>query len=65
MNITMRTIRVGLIRLPPEEAMTMAVVVGACCCEAADATGGMRLRADVLRRIESGWGRLPSRIAIG
>jgi sugar/nucleoside kinase (ribokinase family) len=50
--------------LPPEEVMTMAVAVGACCCEAADATTGVRPRAEVWQRIKSGWGRLATKVVI-
>lgn len=48
----------GLVRgLPPEQTMTLAVATGACCCEAADATSGVRSWDDTWRRIESGWAR--------
>jgi len=48
----------GLLRgLPPEQVMTAAVAVGACCCEAADATSGLRSWDEVQRRIQAGWKR--------
>jgi len=43
--------------LPPDEIMTMAVAVGACCCEAADAISGIRPWNEVRRRIAAGWPR--------
>lgn len=43
----------------PEEAMTMAVAVGACNVEAADALSRVRSWADTRQRIEQGWARLP------
>jgi sugar/nucleoside kinase (ribokinase family) len=52
----------GLLRgLPVEEVMTAAVAVGACCCEAADATSGVRSWDEVQRRIHAGWKRKRSR----
>ncbi|MCX7886211.1 MAG: PfkB family carbohydrate kinase [Verrucomicrobiae bacterium] len=44
--------------LPPDEVMTMAVAVGACCCEAADAVSGIRPWEQVRARIAAGWPRL-------
>ena len=50
----------GLVRgLPPAQVMNLASGAGACCCEAADATGGMRSLEDIQRRIAAGWARLP------
>ena len=43
----------------PEEAMTMAVAVGACNVEAPDALSGLRSWEDTTRRIVQGWPRLP------
>jgi len=43
----------------PEEAMTMAVAVGACNVEAADALSGVRSWDDTRQRIAQGWSRLP------
>jgi sugar/nucleoside kinase (ribokinase family) len=44
--------------LSPDDVMTMAVAVGACCCEAADATSGIRSWTEVRRRIAGGWKRV-------
>ncbi len=41
----------------PEEALTNAVAVGACCVEAADATSGIRPWEETLRRVQEGWPR--------
>jgi sugar/nucleoside kinase (ribokinase family) len=49
--------------LPPDEAMTMAVAVGACSVEQADATSGVPDWEAVRRRVAAGWARLPSAIA--
>ncbi len=46
--------------LPPEEVMMMAVAVGACCCEAPDATSGIRSWEETRRRVSNGWRRRPS-----
>jgi sugar/nucleoside kinase (ribokinase family) len=43
--------------LPPAKAVTMAVAVGACNVEAADAVSGIRSWAETLARIEAGWPR--------
>ena len=43
--------------LPAEEVMATAVAVGACCCEAADATSGIRPWDEVQQRIRAGWKR--------
>ncbi len=43
----------------PVEAMTMAVAVGACNVEAADALSGVRSWTDTRQRITNGWLRLP------
>lgn len=49
----------GLVRgLPPDDVMTMAVAVGACCCEAPDATSGIRSWEETRARIDAGWPRL-------
>ena len=47
--------------LSPDETMTMATAVGACCCEAPDATAGIRSWDETRQRIEAGWPRLASR----
>jgi sugar/nucleoside kinase (ribokinase family) len=43
----------------PEEAMTMAVAVGACNVEAPDALSGLRSWEETTQRIAQGWRRLP------
>jgi sugar/nucleoside kinase (ribokinase family) len=43
----------------PEDAMTIAVAVGACNVEAADALSGVRTWEDTQRRMAQGWARLP------
>jgi sugar/nucleoside kinase (ribokinase family) len=46
----------GLLRgLPADEVLRAAVAVGACCCEAADATSGVRPWDEVQSRIRAGW----------
>jgi sugar/nucleoside kinase (ribokinase family) len=48
----------GLLRgLPPVEVMTMAVAVGACNVEAADALSGIRSWEATAARVRSGWPR--------
>ena len=42
----------------PEEAVTVAVAVGACNVEAPDALSGLRSWDDTVQRIGSGWDRL-------
>lgn len=42
----------------PEGALTAAAAVGACCCEAPDATSGVPHWSRVKARIAAGWGRL-------
>jgi sugar/nucleoside kinase (ribokinase family) len=39
----------------PAQAMNIALAVGACNVEAADALSGIRLWGDTLRRITAGW----------
>ena len=46
----------------PQMAMTMAVAVGACNVEAADALSGIRSWEETLARITQGWQRLPLRV---
>jgi len=41
----------------PEQAMTMAVAVGACNVEASDALSGLKTWEDTLKRVELGWTR--------
>jgi sugar/nucleoside kinase (ribokinase family) len=43
--------------LAPEDALTMAVAVGACCVEAPDATSGIRPWFETEARVRSGWER--------
>jgi sugar/nucleoside kinase (ribokinase family) len=43
--------------LGPEESVTTAVAVGACCVEAPDATSGVRPWEETLARVRSGWPR--------
>ena len=46
----------GLLRdLPPEDAITMAVAVGACNVEAADTISGIRSWDETLARVAAGW----------
>ncbi len=42
----------------PELALTMACAAGACCCEKADATSGVRSWDATLARLAAGWKRL-------
>ena len=41
--------------LPAEQTMTLAAAVGACCCEAPDATSGIRSWDATWDRINAGW----------
>ncbi len=43
--------------LPAEQALTIAVAIGACNVEAADATSGVRTWKDTLERLSSPWPR--------
>jgi sugar/nucleoside kinase (ribokinase family) len=45
--------------LPPQQAATIAVAVGACNVEAPDALSGLRSWEETLIRIAAGWERLP------
>jgi sugar/nucleoside kinase (ribokinase family) len=45
--------------LSPAEAVTAAVAIGAYNVEAADALSGLRSWDDTIRRVHSGWERLP------
>lgn len=50
----------GLLRgLEPAQAVTMAVAVGACNVEAADALSGLRSWEEISFRVSAGWQRLP------
>lgn len=44
---------------PPRQAINMAVAVGACNVEAADALSGLRSWDETLARVRQGWARLP------
>jgi sugar/nucleoside kinase (ribokinase family) len=48
--------------LPAEEALTIAVAVGACNVEAADSLSGLPTWSSLHRRLDTGWERLPTRI---
>ena len=48
--------------LPAEQALTLAVAVGACNVEAADALGGLPTWTSLQERLAAGWERLPARI---
>ena len=53
----------GLLRsMSPEDALTAAVAVGACNCEAADAIGGLLSWEKTMDRIQKGWLRRPLEI---
>jgi len=45
--------------LSPREALTMAVAVGACNVEAADATSGLLSWKETVKRVAQGWARHP------
>jgi sugar/nucleoside kinase (ribokinase family) len=51
--------------LAAEDALTMAVAVGACCVEATDATSGIRPWEATVERVKSGWRRAPSTVPEG
>ncbi len=48
-----------------EEALTMAVAVGACCVEEPDATSGIRPWDETIERVRAGWRRAPSTVPEG
>ncbi len=50
--------------LSPEEAATAATAVGACNCEGADSTSGVRPWEEVQDRIRRGWKRRPTRLKL-
>ncbi len=52
-------------RLAAEEALTMAVAVGACCVEQPDATSGVRGWAETVARVKSGWARTAASVPEG
>lgn len=45
---------------PPEQALRMAVAVGACNVEAADSLSGLRTWEETHNRIDNGWDQIPS-----
>jgi sugar/nucleoside kinase (ribokinase family) len=47
----------------PERALTVACAAGACCCERADGTSGVRTWDDTWARLASGWRQLPLDLA--
>lgn len=59
-DVTVAGFLAALLRgLPPAEALTAALAVGACCVEAADALSGIRSWEETWRRIRSGWASRP------
>lgn len=48
--------------LSAEQALTIAVAVGACNVEAADALSGVPTWLTLMKRLDAGWERLPTRI---
>jgi sugar/nucleoside kinase (ribokinase family) len=49
--------------MSPAEAMNVALGVGACNVEAADALGGIRSWDETLHRINAGWARCSENLA--
>ncbi len=49
---------IGVLKI--EDRIRFACAVGACCCEAADATGGVRSIADTQLRLTRGWTTRPT-----
>jgi sugar/nucleoside kinase (ribokinase family) len=49
-------------QVPAEQALTIAVAVGACNVEAADSLSGLPTWESIQTRLESSWERLPTRI---
>ncbi len=59
-DVTIAGFLAALLRsLPPAEALTAALAVGACCVEAADALSGIRSWEATWQRIRSGWATHP------
>jgi sugar/nucleoside kinase (ribokinase family) len=48
----------------PEQAISMAVAVGACNVETPDALSGLRSWEDTLARVDAGWDRLDINLAL-
>jgi sugar/nucleoside kinase (ribokinase family) len=51
--------------LAAEEALTMAVAVGACCVEQPDAVSGIRAWDETVERLRAGWRRAPAAVPEG
>jgi sugar/nucleoside kinase (ribokinase family) len=49
--------------LGPVDSLTMAVAVGGCCVEAADATSGVMAWEETQGRVRRGWERAASPVA--
>jgi sugar/nucleoside kinase (ribokinase family) len=59
-DVTVAGFLAALLRgLPPADALTAALAVGACCVEAADALSGIRSWEETWGRIRSGWASRP------
>lgn len=59
-DVTVAGFLAGLLRgLPPHEALSAALAVGACCVEAPDALSGLRSWEETWQRIRSGWASWP------
>ena len=59
-DVTVAGFLAALLRsLPPQEALTAALAVGACCVEATDALSGIRSWDGTWQRIRSGWASNP------
>lgn len=59
-DVTVAGFLTALLRgLPPEDALTAALAVGACCVEEADALSGLRSWEDTWHRIHAGWPKHP------
>ncbi|MBN1888151.1 MAG: carbohydrate kinase family protein [Thermoflexales bacterium] len=61
-DVTVAGFLAALLRgLPPGEALTAALAVGACCVEAADALSGLHSWEATWQRIRAGWASHPER----
>ena len=59
-DVTVAGFLAALLRnLPPQEALTAALAVGACSVEAPDALSGICSWSETWRRIKAGWARHP------
>lgn len=55
----------GFVRkMNPVESVTIASAVGAFCAESVDSTSGIKPLPKVLKRVRSGWGKLPVKIRL-